>query len=115
MYMLSSFQSTVIYVGIVIFILIFIFIALRLYFSNNNYVYPPVIPSCPDYWEDLSTGKKGSKCVNKKNLGKCGNDDMNFTTSKWIGHRGMCNKNIWANSCGITWDGISNTYPCDKL
>jgi len=40
---------------------------------------------------------------------------MNFTTSKWIGQRGKCNKYIWANSCGITWDGISNTYPCDKL
>lgn len=115
MYMLKSFHNIVISIGIIIFILTLIFIAIQLYLLKNKYVFPPVIPSCPDYWVDLSEGVKGSKCVNKYNIGKCDISEMNFTTSKWIGHRGDCNKKQWASACGIAWDGITNTNPCDKI
>jgi hypothetical protein len=34
----------------------------------------------------------------------------------YSGEDGLCNKYNWANTCGVTWDGI--TYgvknPCDK-
>ena len=33
---------------------------------------------------------------------------MNFNTGLWTGDDGICNKQKWANSCDLTWDGITN-------
>jgi hypothetical protein len=82
---------------------------------KNDFAFPPVLPSCPDYWQDLSENTKGSKCVNVNKLGTCGNKEMDFSTSEWIGSRGACKKKRWATSCGIVWDGITNRNHCDTL
>jgi hypothetical protein len=113
--MLSQFHNTVLGVALVILIFSFIVIAIMFYRMKNDFVYPPVIPSCPDYWYDESEKVKGSKCVNKNKLGKCGNTTMNFSTPQWTGQRGLCNKKKWTSACGVAWDGISNKNPCDSI
>jgi hypothetical protein len=113
--MLSSYQNIVLLVALVILIFSFIFIAIKFYRMKDDFVYPPVVPSCPDFWQDESEKVKGSKCVNKNKLGSCGNTVMNFSTPKWRGQRGMCNKKTWASACGISWDGITNKDPCNSI
>jgi hypothetical protein len=113
--MLSSFHNTVIRVAFVILILSFIVIAIKFFMMKNDFVYPPVIPSCPDHWQDLSEKGKGTRCVNKNKLGNCGNTVMDFSRPQWIGQRGLCNKKRWASGCGIAWDGISNKDPCSSI
>lgn len=110
-----SFNKKIILVGIILSIIIFCIYLLIFYFSYTKHVYPPVIPSCPDYWIDESNNEKGSRCVNKNNIGVCDNDIMNFTTSKWIGHNGKCNKYKWATQCKVSWDGITNKEQCEDL
>jgi len=33
---------------------------------------------------------------------------MDFSTDTYTGSSGLCNKQKWAEQCGITWDGITN-------
>jgi hypothetical protein len=113
--MLSSFHNTVLGVALFILIISFIVIAIKFYRMKNDFVYPPVLPSCPDFWQDQSDKVKGSKCVNTNKLGTCGVEVMNFSTSNWTGQRGLCNKKKWATGCGIVWDGITNKNPCDSI
>jgi hypothetical protein len=113
--MLNSFHNTVLRVAFFILVISFIIIAIMFYTKKNDFVYPPVTPSCPDYWQDESATVKGSKCVNKKNLGTCQNKVMNFSTTQWIGHNGMCNKKRWATGCGITWEGVTNKNHCERF
>jgi len=98
------FQKTVMTVAIVILIIVLCFIGIVLYRQKSSIVYPPVIPNCPDYW-DVS----GNKCINSMSLGnpQC-NVPMDFTTAKWSGNTSNCLKYMWAKSCNLTWDGISD-------
>jgi hypothetical protein len=113
--MLSTFHRLVISVAFVILIISFVIIAIKFYRMKNDFVYPPVIPSCPDFWQDESDKVKGSRCINKNKIGTCGNTVMNFSTSYWTGQRGMCNKKTWASACGLSWDGITNKDPCNSI
>lgn len=43
-------------------------------------------------------------------------DVMDFTTAGFTGNNGLCAKHMWANNCGIVWDGINSgnsTNPCN--
>ena len=104
---MESFQSLVVSVGGVLLVIFLIFIAISLYRQKGSTAYPPVLASCPDYWQDLSmTGTKGgSNCVNVKNLGlntgMCANKtDFSLMT--------LCEKSKWAAECNITWDGLTD-------
>jgi hypothetical protein len=98
------FQKSVATVAIVILIITLCFIGIALYNQAKNANYPPAIANCPDYW-DVS----GNMCVNSMALG---NDTchrpMNFTTPQWNNSSAMCRKYTWAQSCNLTWDGISD-------
>lgn len=109
---LTQFQKSVIGVSIFIGCIVLIIIAIKFFLLKKDFVFPPVIPSCPDFWEDLSEKENGSKCVNVNKLGTCNTGMMDFTRSKWIGSNGLCNKKIWARACGISWDGVSNKNHC---
>ena len=109
---LTLFQKSVIGVSISIAFIVLIIFAIIFFMMKKNFVFPPVIPSCPDFWEDISDGENGSKCSNVNKLGNCSASMMDFTKSNWIGANGLCNKKIWARACGISWDGISNKNQC---
>ncbi len=98
------FQKTVVTVAIVILIIVLCFIGISLYRQKNSIIYPPVIANCPDYWD-----ASGNLCINSMNLGnpKC-KVPMNFTTAQWSGNSSKCLKYMWAKSCNLTWDGISD-------
>jgi hypothetical protein len=79
--------------------------------------WPPMVPSCPDYWDITADGV----CVNKKDLGKCPprpgerHLTMDFNVYPFNGANSQCAKYTWASTCGVAWDGL--TYgagnPCD--
>lgn len=98
------FQKTVTTVAIIILILTLTFIGIALYRAKYKSAFPPAIANCPDYW-DVS----GNLCLNTMNLGnsKC-NVPMDFTAPGWSGSDSMCSKYRWAQSCNLTWDGISD-------
>jgi hypothetical protein len=119
---MAQFQSIVIGIAIILFVICLIMIGMLLMNSKNTQVWPPITGDCPDYWIDLSGN--GGNCVNVKNLGKCnsnigpsGHSSMDFSKTPYTGTNGTCAKYAWATACDVTWDGI--TYgvknPCDSL
>jgi hypothetical protein len=116
---MDGFQKIVLIVAIVILILLLIIIGVSLKYSKNNN-WPPITAECPDYWSIDGSGNN-TTCTNVKDLGTCngsvtsGNHlTMDFTVSPYTGFGSVCKKYTWANSCGLTWDGITNlsTNPC---
>jgi hypothetical protein len=69
--------------------------------------YPPVVGTCPDYWEEQKVDNK-NMCVNVKNLGNCGIDKKDFNITEFKGEIGNCHKKRFAENCDLTWDGITN-------
>jgi hypothetical protein len=110
--MLTQFQKSVIGVAIFIAFILLIIIAIQFFLMKKDFVFPPVIPSCPDFWEDVSIKENGSRCSNVNKLGSCNNTIMDFTKSHWIGGNGLCHKKRWATACGLTWDGVTNRNHC---
>jgi len=95
-------------ISIVLLIVALIVFGSMIYSDKTDY--PPVEAQCPDYWIDMSGGMgPGGYCINTKNLGKgrCKNK-MNFNSGLWSGEDGLCNKKKWADSCDLTWDGVTN-------
>jgi hypothetical protein len=113
---MSSFQSIVMSIAVVLLIICLIFVGISLYHGKYDKQFPPVMANCPDYWIDQSVKNNGSKCVNVKNLGNSQCDKtMDFSKSRWNGQDGLCAKSKWARSCDLTWDGIdNNTDACKK-
>jgi hypothetical protein len=116
---MQGFQKFVLFIAIILLTIVLIFIGFALR-KKSTAVWPPVIGDCPDYWID--TSGNGAGCVNIKNLGNgtckpTGTDKyltMDFTQPSFVGGAGLCAKYNWANSCGVTWDGITYgaTNPC---
>ena len=106
---MSTFQSIVMSISVIILIMCLLFIGVSLYKNKYNKKFPPILANCPDYWIDESDKNNGSKCVNKRNLGngQC-EKTMDFSKSMWNGLAGLCAKSKWAKSCDLTWDGIDN-------
>jgi len=103
-----SFQKTASVVSIVILIICLGLIGYALYQKKYSSSFPPVVADCPDYWLDMSEGT-GSNCINRQNLGdpRC-SKQMDFSGAIWSGDDGGCRKNLWAKSCNLSWDGITN-------
>lgn len=111
--MALNFQRISIIVAGILIIVIIVILSILLFNTSNSQVWPPIIPSCPDYWLDLSGN--GGQCINPKGLGSCGDGPMNFTNAPYIGSNGNCAKYLWAQKCNLTWDGITYgvSNPCD--
>jgi len=108
-----NFQKVVLIIAaiiLVVFLVIFLTVLLR---DKKTEQWPPMVGDCPDYWVD--TKGSGGNCVNTYNLGTCSSQStMDFTTPAFTGTNGTCAKYNWANSCGLSWDGITYgvTNPC---
>lgn len=118
---MEGFQKTILFSAVIILILALVFIGMTLHYSKSKETWPPILPSCPDYWVIDGSGNN-STCTNVKDLGVCKpksgekHQVMNFNGSAFTGNNGNCNKYNWAKKCQISWDGI--TYgvqnPCQK-
>ena len=107
---MSNFKKTVLYIACVILIISLIVIGIMLANSKSKEAFPPLKGSCPDYWVEVEGDDKGEhRCINQRRLGdpKC-DREMDFSTNKWMGIQGACNKQKWAKQCNLTWDGITN-------
>jgi len=108
---MEGFQKIVLFVAIVLLIIALVVIGIALSYSTNQ-TWPPMTPSCPDYWAIDGSGNN-AVCINVKNLGTCPPQSgqqhltMNFNGSAFTGTNGLCAKYTWANNCGVTWDGIT--------
>jgi len=119
---MATFQSIVLIIAIVLLIICLIIIGVSLANSKKNEVWPPLIGQCPDYWIDLSGNPQ---CLNVLDLGTCtsnspgadGHSTMDFSGTVFSGANGNCAKYLWANKCGVSWDGITYGYgeknPCE--
>jgi hypothetical protein len=115
---MNYFQKIILIIAIVVLIISLIVIGFSIQNTKNN-VWPPLIPSCPDYWTIDGSGND-TKCINVKDLGTCkpfsGDEHliMNFNQAPYVGSNANCAKYTWANNCGLAWDGITYgvTNPC---
>jgi hypothetical protein len=114
-----NFQKIVLTIATILLIVILVVIGVALSKASQSENWPPIVGECPDYWVDMSGN--GEACFNSHSLGKCnipseGNpNSMNFNTSIFNQDNGTCAKYTWANTCQITWDGITSGVknPCD--
>ena len=112
-----EYKSTISIIAIILLIICLIAIAIMLKTQRSGIVWPPEIGDCPDYWEK-SGGSGGNKCVNTRDLGdiEC-SSEMNFDSiQEYQGESGKCQKYLWAKSCNVSWDGITNVGPiCQEV
>ena len=98
-----GFQKTVLMISIVIFVVLMLFIGTMMYRAKKTRKFPPQITRCPDYW----TVDKDGKCNNPRGLGVgCAEG------SNWVDLPTLEKKCEFARSCGIEWDGITNSADC---
>jgi len=108
---MEGFQKIVLIGAIIILIIALIFIGIALSYSKNK-MWPPMVPSCPDYWQIDGSGNN-TTCTNIKDLGSCPSQSgqphlvMNFNNPAFTGANGLCAKYTWAKNCNISWDGIT--------
>lgn len=109
---MEGFQKIILFAAIIILIICLIFIGFALSNSKSSQQWPPMVPSCPDYWTIDGSGNN-TVCVNVKNLGTCPPQSgqkyltMNFNNAPYTGSTGACSKYTWATNCNVTWDGIT--------
>tara|TARA_B100000674_G_scaffold95813_1_gene68302 strand:+ start:186 stop:473 length:288 start_codon:yes stop_codon:yes gene_type:complete len=87
-----------------------------LYFSKNQYQFPPMVARCPDYWVvgPDGLGEGGQKCIDEANVSG-GTYTLNEKTDgllEPLNESQLCNLKENLNAQGILWTGISNN---DKL
>ena len=137
---MDIFYTSVLGVAAVLLILILTYIGIMLTVSTKKTAkYPPVANLCPDYWEVV---KDGSGCVvpvkGGKNIGTLRDNAggatgaltatsgyksisgsgaiIDFTDNGWAkSGTAICNKNTWAKTNNIVWDGVSNYNSCITL
>ena len=104
-----SFQITVLWVAVFIFLAVLAFIGYNIYSSQYNTVnWPPFVSDCPDYWSsdgttctsgtfNLCSGTTSFQIKEYPNL--C--DKFDFPTKK---------------NCGaqFNWSGVSNSLSCNS-
>ena len=104
-----SFQTTVLWVAVFIFLGVLAFIGYNIYSSKYNTVsWPPFVSDCPDYWSsDGTTCTSGTYNLCPKTTSftitdfpnLC--DKFDFTTKKGCGPQ-------------FNWSGVSNSLSCNS-
>lgn len=126
----------VVLVAVVFFVVIVVYLSYNINKSLTSTVYPPVENACPDFWLtdnykrcivpniSIPDGNWGQFIGNTQKLNDLASKTpithgyesrMNVTTIdfnnvNWgtLGSSSLCNKKKWADTYGISWDGVSN-------
>ena len=114
-----AFQKTVLIIATVLLIVILVVIGILLSKTSESDSWPPIVGDCPDFWVDMSGN--GEACFNSQSLGTCNlpskdkQNTKNFNEAHFNGENEECSKYKWANTCKVTWDGITSgvSNPCD--
>jgi hypothetical protein len=108
---MEGFQKLILFSAIIILIIALVIIGVALSKSKSQ-SWPPMVPTCPDYWVADGSGNNVT-CTNVKKLGTCQPASgeslltMNFNQAPYNGANGTCAKYTWANNCGVSWDGVT--------
>ncbi len=103
------FQKIVLTVAIIILILTLVIMGLLMFNHRSTLQWPPEVSSCPDYF----TATSKNICENTEKI-KVLNTNCNtgdFSSAGYQGNAGNERKCLWAQECGVAWDGISNASP----
>ena len=107
--MLSFFNSIVLQIAVILLIITLIFVGFIINNSirGSSVTFPPVTGICPDYWsaEDMSGT---TMCINNIKIGNANNISSSCDRFNTNTMATTCDKYSFANSCGLTWDGITN-------
>lgn len=98
-----TFQKGAIMVGLVLCIVALVFLATAFYSLNETRNHPPNQSDCPDYYKRIGDTCGYDGTTNAYNL----KDDR----CKSFNHTGLGSdkqKFLYAKTCGIQWDGITN-------
>ena len=126
---MDTFYLIVLSIAVVLLIIILTIVGLMMRSNAQTEVFPPILNTCPDLWSIDGSGN--CTIVNDKNRGSYmvtntygandapghvqGSNTINFEDPKWSGFKGktaICAKRDWANTYGITWDGVANYNSC---
>ena len=120
--MASEFNKIVLTIAIVVLLIALIVLGIFLSKSMFEDTYPPVISDCPDYWDVSYNTANDVICTNIStiNSGKGTNECSNYEVNQFLNEGTeindvICNKQKWAKSCGITWDGVTNNNKACEL
>lgn len=104
-----SFQVTVLWVAVFIFIAILAFIGYNIYSSQYNTVnWPPFVSDCPDYWSS-----DGTTCTSDGSYNLCSGTTTSFAIKDYPN---LCDKfDLATKKCGsqFNWSGVSNSLSCN--
>tara|TARA_B100001029_G_C14975471_1_gene402788 strand:+ start:427 stop:783 length:357 start_codon:yes stop_codon:yes gene_type:complete len=114
---MAAFQNNVVRIATIIFIFFMALTSLMLLLAKQNQKFPPMYPTCPDYYILQDDG--GPKCMDDKLLAgsnqnggtppmSCGKLNLNHPSYKGWGDAQIKAKRKWAQDCGVTWDGLTN-------
>ena len=119
---MASFNKTVIISALVILVISLTILGVFVAKSLSEAKFPPIDADCPDYWDIELTSDGKTKCVNNTNINtytnisKQGNDQKcsDYPTDSFYANGSgptsvLCSKYDWANTCGIVWDGVTNS------
>ena len=98
-----TFQTTVLIIAISILIFILVVIGYLLKRSYQQQKWPPVLGTCPDYW-DVS-GNMSIPNANGINAGLTGTTSFDYTSADY---QGECKLYTWATTNNVIWDGVNS-------
>lgn len=111
---MAAFQNNVVRIATIIFIFFMALTSLMLLLAKQNQKFPPMYPTCPDYYTLKSEGEQ-AYCQDIKGLDYKGDNQakcvkLNISDDKYRGWKTqqIKNKLKWATDCGVTWDGLTN-------
>ena len=108
-----TFQKNVLRVAFVLLIITSIIVFIMLYFSKNQYQYPPNVSKCPDYWiiSPPTSSEPNYTCENRAGLKNNASYTFNGVTNKAyepVSADILCELKRNLNGNKIVWTGISN-------
>lgn len=120
--MLSSFNRYVLIIALVALIISITAYAYSIRYSLQEYVFPPNISTCPDYW-DISKNLNNTSCIYRdinpitNTLDYRGNESITWTETtksislpKNINNKSFyCDAYDWSSINNISWNGITNS------
>ena len=123
---MEKFQNVVMTVAIILLIFCMAAIGAIMYYDEKDVAYPPVIANCPDYWREKRRPNGTNVCVPNEDIvfpqiageGCLPKDGIDFSTPEYTGRAGNCQKKLWAEKCGFSWDGLTqppSRNPCKGL
>ena len=120
---MNEFNTMVLNVAVIVFIIALVIVGYILYFSIRNSSFPPFDTQCPTYYRLDASGQNCkfdestySSSITYPSLAVAPTSGDNCVTVPVSTFNGngfsrdevLCAKNRWARRCGVFWDGVTN-------